>query len=277
MGVRGHPSTSLLVPLADRSVPAGGGGPISNEELYEVLPLPPKDGSEEPVQLRVKPLTVMHSDSARTYFNLGWKEALLTPADSKVANKDEDVKDQQERFSLQNQQDMYYGEIPDDIRLASLLAAPGTEAPRTSRRQEPTWAAKYSPQIWMHTAVVHKREKNFKKQFLCFRKIVLPSGRTRWVKGGTHMVGGHWRMLKRAVTRSCVNTKLKGRLREMVRSHQWRFWTQGQCRFAELGKVLAEMKAKGVQVQFRSTPFFRRAQAQRRIAVAKRERRRERK
>jgi len=91
-----------------------------------------------------------------------------------------------ERLSLQQQQAMYLAELSDDAPLVALAAGPASAAaaPAQPRRQDPQWASRYSPQQWMHTAVVHTRKRGFKKQFVCFRKVVLPNGATTWVKGG---------------------------------------------------------------------------------------------
>ena len=208
----------------------------------------------------------------QAYFNLGWREAHLTPAESVAANPNELAGDRAERLSLQRQQAMYLAELSDDAPLVALAAGPASAAaaPAQPRRQDPQWASRYSPQQWMHTAVVHTRKRGFKKQFVCFRKVVLPNGATTWVKGGAQLVDGHWKLLKNAVTRSGTNTAHRARLHEQVRSHQWRFWTQGKCRFTALGAVFRQMRERGVRVDVRSTPFFRAAQAQRRKAAAAR-------
>ena len=63
---RGNSKSILLFELPDRLVEAGGGGPISSEELDDVLRMPHGRSLS-----RLRPGTVIHTDSAKAYFNLG--------------------------------------------------------------------------------------------------------------------------------------------------------------------------------------------------------------
>jgi len=65
MGERGHPSTFLLFRLPDRTVEAGGGGPISSEELDKVLLLKRPEGEGCEAVFRILPKSVIHTDSAK--------------------------------------------------------------------------------------------------------------------------------------------------------------------------------------------------------------------
>ena len=98
-------------------------------------------------------------------------------------------------LGLEEMDGIYLQSLPEDSPLRSLAQGPGSLAARsaaTPRRRDPTWADKYRSQEWMHTAVVHKQKKGRKRQFVFFRKVITPSGKVCWVKGGTQQIDGHW-------------------------------------------------------------------------------------
>ena len=266
MSERGNSQSVLLFPLPDRVVEAGGGGPISCLELDQVL-----RRSDAPDDFRLLPKTLVHTDSAKAYFNLGWKEPKMSVAEDLAENGSEAPHLRLERLGLEEMDGIYLQSLPEDSPLRSLAQGPGSLAARsaaTPRRRDPTWADKYRSQEWMHTAVVHKQKKGRKRQFVCFRKVITPSGKVCWVKGGTQQIDGHWQKLKNHVTRSSINTRQRGRLHEYVRSHQWRHWTVSACRFAEIGKVLASRRELQSVVNIRDTCKFLQKSAQRKLAAA---------
>jgi hypothetical protein len=270
MSERGNSKSVLLFALPDRVVEAGGGGPISSQELDDVLRV-----AERPDEFRLRPKTLIHTDSARAYFNLGWREAKMTPLDDAGRNAHEAKSVQEERHALERVEGIYLASLPEDSALASLTKGPASLADqelvsRGRRRADPTWADRYRPQEWMHTAVVHKKKKGFKRQFVCFRKVVTPAGKVFWVKGGTQQIDGHWRRLKNNVTRSAVNTRLRGRLHQLVRTHQWRHWNLDKCRFSEMGKVLSARREQASIVEVRGTARFASKCAQRKAAAGAR-------
>ena len=235
---RGNPGSLQLLPLPDRVVAAGGGGPISNEELLDVLRQP--DGN-----FRILPKTIIHTDSAKAYFNLGWKEARATREEDAAHNADEKADARAERHELERHHGIGAEDAPQELPLVALVpeeAAPGPSDP-PRRCQEPEWAGRYRAQKWIHTAVVHTKKQGKRRQFACRRKVVFPTGKIFWVMGGTQGIDGHWKRLKNAVTRSAINTRLRGRLRLMTLSHLWRHWAGGECRFTAMGKVLADHRA----------------------------------
>ena len=257
---RGHPASLQLIKLPDRLVQAGGGGPISNEELLQVLTQP--SGA-----FRIRPRTVIHTDSARAYFNLGWRAP--RPAEGAGAPDGQEAAAKRERQRVQ--------ELPEDAPLVALAQDAGGEPPRRQefpRQQEPEWAARYRQQKWVHTAVVHSKKPGRSRQFAPSRKLRFPTGREGTAAGGTQAIDGHWRSLKRAVTRSAVNTRRRGRLHSMVLSHLWRHWTQGSCRFTAFGQVLADHRARRAdpspEEARRAAAFLKQRVAQRQAASSAR-------
>jgi hypothetical protein len=100
---RGDSRSVLLFELPDKIVEAGGGGPISSAELHEILKVP---GEED--AFRILPHTIIHTDSARAYCNLGCREPWrATPAEERGRNPDESEPVRAARLSLENQDCAY--------------------------------------------------------------------------------------------------------------------------------------------------------------------------
>ena len=74
--VRRGSSKIILVELPDAEVEAGGGGPISNAELYEKVMVMGRGPAGEPI-FRALDRTLFHTDSAKACANLGWTESAL--------------------------------------------------------------------------------------------------------------------------------------------------------------------------------------------------------
>ena len=116
---RGRPRL-LLVELPQQDVAAGGGGPISNEELWAALQLSRGDDGGR-VELRVRPQSVIHTDSARAYFNLGLREADLPPRNAdRAANPGEGPAQQAARFAAEAAEGLRPPASEDDLPLAIL-------------------------------------------------------------------------------------------------------------------------------------------------------------
>ena len=237
----------LLVELPQQDVVAGGGGPISNEELWSALQLPTYAEEAGPVQLRVLPRTLVHTDSARAYFNLGWREAELPPRHvDQAANAAETPAQQAARWAAEEAAGLR-APIDEDslplVILAERLRAP----PRPPEaRSLPEWRARYAPFQLAHAAVCHTAKKGGRKrQFVARRRVPLPDGQVIWAKGGTQSIDGHWALLKRHVSRSAINTGRLGQLRDLVWCHQWRHWAgPGVCKFSLLGAALRQSRLR---------------------------------
>eukprot|EP00959_Pyramimonas_sp_CCMP1952_P415183 8699385-Pyramimonas_sp.AAC.1 len=176
--VRRGSSKVILAELPDAVVKAGGGGPISNEELYNVLAV--ETGGEGPPDFRVLPWTTFHTDSAKAYCNLGWQESFLPEvALDRAVNEGEPENRRVERIDLEVDQGLRSPEAdgPAEPR------PPGQRRQQSRRVRE--FAAKCKHMNWSLTQVVHKRKKGFKTQFVAVRKVSLPNGQTVWCKGGT--------------------------------------------------------------------------------------------
>ena len=70
----------VLVELPGREVQAGGGSPISDEELWNLMAAE-RNNRGEVLRWRVRAGSVIHTDRAKAYFNLGWREAVLPTLD----------------------------------------------------------------------------------------------------------------------------------------------------------------------------------------------------
>jgi hypothetical protein len=238
-----------LIELPQQDVVAGGGGPISNEELWAALQLP-RDEGDGPRELRVRPQSVIHTDSARAYFNLGLREADLPPRDAdRAANPGEGPAQQAARFAAEAAEGLRPPVHDDDLPLAILaerLRPPPPPPPPPPPRSVPEWRARYAPFGFAHTAVCHtSKAGGRRRQFVARRQVHLGDGRTVWLKGGTQTIDGHWALLKKHVSRCGVNTGRLQLLRELVRGHQWRHWEgPGVCKFSALGPALREQLAR---------------------------------
>ena len=210
----------LLVPLPQKVVAVGGRtGAIGNEELYAALF--PK--GRPPLLL---PGTVVHTDSAKAYRNLGWTGSAADaemPAD--LAGELTGERPAPWRWETQ--------EEADERREAEAAAELGTLAGRTEE-----WASRYRHLRLVHTAVVHKKRPGRKRQFVVMRRCrFMPEdaaalrtagtepfllGDTTWRKGGTQKVDGYWRLLRQRVSNRGANSgTVRDETRKRVLVHQW--------------------------------------------------------
>eukprot|EP00971_Amphidinium_carterae_P268509 5326884-Amphidinium_carterae.2 len=83
----------------------------------------------------------------------------------------------------------------------------------------------------LHTRVVHMKKK-VNGQWLQPRytetvDMKLPDGGTLTVKSGTQFVDGLWRLVKESIRP--MGCDYSGKLDDLVRICQWRYWSQGKC------------------------------------------------
>ena len=134
--------------LPQQDVVAGGGGPISNEELWSALQLPTYAEEQGPVKLRVLPRTLVHTDSARAYFNLGWREAELPPRHvDQAANGAETPAQQAARWAAEEAAGLR-APIDEDALPLVILAERLRAPPRPPEAHSlPEWRAR-PPSSW---------------------------------------------------------------------------------------------------------------------------------
>eukprot|EP00971_Amphidinium_carterae_P138800 2750546-Amphidinium_carterae.2 len=64
----------------------------------------------------------------------------------------------------------------------------------------------------------------------------LPDGGTLSVKSGTQFVDGLWRLVKEGIRPSGCD--FSGKLDDLVRVCQWRYWSQGKCPWKSVSDLL---------------------------------------
>ena len=234
---------SLLLPLPVRTVAVGGRtGPISNEELVAVI-LPV---GRSPTLL---PGTVVHTDSAKAYFNLGWQGEPST----------EQMPEERQGELLAERPCPWRRESEEETteRLRAERAAElGTIGGRTE-----VWASRYRHLRLVHTAVVHNTKPGRKRQFVVMRRCHFQpedaavirargddpflEGCVSWRKGGTQKVDGYWRTLRKRVAHRGYNTSMAEALRTLVLVHQWsHFAGPGADLMAHLGATLKQRRER---------------------------------
>ena len=223
----------VLKEMADIRVKAGGGGPISNEELWRLL-RPSGEGAGDQV-LRYG--TVIHTDSARAYANLAWKEMAISRDEVRQHNPNETAGAQAEREEAE-------GQLLGEEDSEAVGRARGWAAPELGRRVG-EWSQRYQEFRYAHTAVCHKKKKGRKCQFVAVKFATLFDGRTGWFKGGTELVDGFWARLRKNVSRTSINSRHRQALRQMVWSYQWRdWWGPGVDTFKKAGPAIMEERQR---------------------------------
>ena len=227
----------LLVPLPVKDVAVGGRtGAISNEELYDAI----FPRGRPPVLL---PGTIVHTDSAKAYRNLGWQGA---PATEELPQglAEELVGERPSPWRWESQEEA------DERAEAEAAEELHTLAGRTE-----AWASRYRHLRLVHTAVVHKKRPGRKRQYVVMRRCNLQPedanvlraagtdpflvGNATWRKGGTQKVDGYWRLLRQRVANRGVNSGLADQTRTRVLVHQWSHAAGPAADlFAHLGKTL---------------------------------------
>ena len=219
----------------------GGGGSLSNEELESVI-LPPG----APPLLR--PGTIVHTDSAKAYRNLGFYDHLGTgPPDADVVEELMGQRPSQWRWESNfERQERFEAEKRD------ALGGGGRTA---------FWASKYRHLRLGHTAVVHKKTEKRGRQFVVMRRVKLAPedaavlaaagddrflrGLYTWRLGGTQTVDGYWRTLRRRVAHRGINTAKLHIIHHAVLCHQWSHWAGPSCSlFEHLGATLKRARER---------------------------------
>ena len=208
----------MLIELPTRLYVAGGRtGPISNEELYQaIFPV------GRPCVLL--PGTVVHTDSAKAYRNLGWQSSPSTAVPP--ADLVRQLLRRPSAWRWEKQEEEEEREVAE--RAEGLYTLAG-------RKEE--WAGRYRHLRLVHTAVVHKKKAGKRRQYVAMRRCQFQAedaevlrqgcrvdpflvGDVSWRKGGTQKVDGYWRMLRMRVANRGWNTS-RDELRRMVLVHMW--------------------------------------------------------
>lgn len=203
--------------MVPKLVESGGGGPIEKEELWRMLGNIGEDAAERPFRVRFG--SVIHTDSARAYANLGYAPFQETESrQSEALAKNLPAE----------------GQVVQNERLGEEKKAGFHEARRVS-----TEAAKYACQKYAVTHVVHKKKPGIRRSFVKLAKVRLHDGDEAWVKAGTELIDGHWAMLRKCVSRTPVNTWRLGALHRNLRFFQWKYWQgPGVAKLAAMGKAM---------------------------------------
>ena len=65
-------SQLLILPLPDKIVEAGGGGPIRDKDLFDIMAMETDPANAKKItKCRLLPGSIVHTDAARAYFNIG--------------------------------------------------------------------------------------------------------------------------------------------------------------------------------------------------------------
>ena len=209
----------LCIPLPTKKVVQGGRcGAITNEELYAAI----FPRGRPPILL---PGTVVHTDSAKAYRNLGWQGA---PATERLPQElaQELLGERPCPWRLEAQEEA------DEREEAERAEELGTLAGRTE-----WWASRYRHLRLVHTAVVHKKKPGKRRQYVMMRRChFMPEdaevlrarghepflvGNVTWRKGGTQKVDGYWRTLRRRTANRGANSRIGDLMRRKVLAHQW--------------------------------------------------------
>ena len=215
-----HSRKYVLVPLPEKFVKSGSRtGAITNEELYQAM----FPAGRPPLLL---PGTVVHTDGAKAYRNLGWQGA-PSSAEVPLELARELVGQRPSAWRWEWQEEA------DDRARAEAQEELGTVAGRTEE-----WASRYRHLRLVHTAVVHSYNKpGFRRQYVAMRRchfqaedaeVIRQSGQdmflignVSWRKGGTQKVDGYWRLLRLRVANRGMNTCSDRQMQERVLVHQW--------------------------------------------------------
>ena len=233
----------LCIPLPTKKVEVGGRcGAITNEELYAAI----FPRGRPPILL---PGTVVHTDSAKAYRNLGWQGA---PAvDRMPAELAEELLG--ERPCAWRREAQAEADEREEAERAEEL---GTLAGRTE-----AWASRYRHLRLVHTAVVHKKKPGRRRQYVMMRRChFMPEdaevlrergqepflvGNVTWRKGGTQKVDGYWRTLRRRTANRGANSRIGDLMRSKVLAHQWSHALgPGADLFRSLGEAFAARRAR---------------------------------
>ena len=92
----------------------------------------------------------------------------------------------------------------------------------------------------VHTRVVHQKKKIAGKwvlpRYVVLERLDLGNDAPVYVKKGTQIIDGWWRILRKHLR--LTNPKTKAGVRQAVRVAQWRSWHQGEDLWAVLGECL---------------------------------------
>ena len=173
--------------------------------------------------------SIIHSDSAKAYRNLAWREEFV-PTTGAPANE---ITSECTRAVA--------GAPKRAFRIESRFEVIEREyaSRREVRGRNEAVARLYRHLNLSHTSVCHSAQKHLikRKQYVAARRIVLPHevavalaaqgsdpflrGDVTYRLGGTQKVDGHWRLFRKRTARREFPTKLDATLHRAVLCHQW--------------------------------------------------------